>query len=432
VTKAEESLAPLLARPSAGAPEFFLAQREAGAEAFRKLGLPTTRQEDWRYTSLAELAKLTLRRAGPAPAPAAELPPAPRLVFVNGRYDFGLSDLAGLPDGAVVHGLADALARAPQLVEPWLGRRAPIGAHPFAALAAALADDGAFVVLPAGVRAARTIHVVHLAAEAEGAAIAARGVVVAGPGAQARVAEHWVGAGGPYLVAATTEVFLAEGADVEVVRVEREGDGAFHVGLLEVEQAARSRFRGASFLLGGRLARLEARALLSGPGAEAVLEGASLADGTRLHDHLVLVDHASPSCASRQVFKNVLDDRAHGVFAGQILVRRDAQQTDGSQVSSTLLLSPDAVIDTKPQLQIDADDVKCSHGGTVGQLDENALFYLRSRGVEPRTARALLTWAFASEIVEGIGDAALRADVRRLVAGRLGADPALAAVEMHA
>jgi Fe-S cluster assembly protein SufD len=435
VSAAEQGLETLLARAAGGGapsrraePAFLAAQRAEGAATFRRLRLPTTRHEDWKYTSLAGLGQLALGRASPAARAAADgpldLPPAPRLVFVNGRYDFALSDLAGLPEGAIAGSLADALARTPELVEPWLGRRAPVADHAFAGLNAALFEDGALLVFPPGARAGRTVHVVHVAAGAAAAAIHPRNVVVAGAGARAEIAELYAGDDADYLVNALTEVYAADGAEVEHYRVQREGAGAYHVGLVEVEQGRGSRFHGHSVALGARLARVEARALLAAEGADCTLEGLYLPRGSQLHDHLVLVDHAGPSCTSREVYKGVLDERGHGVFAGRIRVRAGAQKTDAAQSSSHLLLSDDAVADTKPQLEIDADDVKCSHGGTVGQLDETALFYLRSRGLDVATARALLTYAFASELVERVRPAELRESVRRLVSRRLAAGAA--------
>jgi Fe-S cluster assembly protein SufD len=197
------------------------------------------------------------------------------------------------------------------------------------------------------------------------------------------------------------------------------GAQAFHVGALHVAQAAGSRFTGQSVALGARLARVEARALLGAERASCDLHGLNVSSGGQVHDHFVHVDHASPRCTSREVFKGILDGAARGVFAGRVLVRPGALQTDAGQVSSTLLLSDDAVVDTKPQLEILADDVKCSHGGAVGQLRPDQLFYLRSRGVPEALARALLTWAFAAEMVQRVGPEALRARVRRAVTARL-------------
>jgi Fe-S cluster assembly protein SufD len=424
--RAEESLlAQLAARPATDEPEFLSAQRRAAAEAFARLRLPTVRDEDWKYTSLSALAQLPLAAAPAAPLDAAGLaaivrpPPAPRLVFVNGRYDFKLSDLAGVPDGVFAGSLADALARAPELLEPWLGRRSQAGAHAFAALNSALAADGAVVVVPPGVSVTPTINVLHVTVAEGPVAVHPRHLVVAGPGAKVSVAETYAGHEGEYLVNAQTEVYVGADAEVEHHRIQVEGARAFHVGLLEVEQGEAARFRGHSFALGAQLSRVEGRALLGSERADCTLEGLYLGRGRQLQDHLVLVDHASPRCTSREVFKGILDDRARGVFAGRILVREDAQKTDASQVNSNLLLSDEAEIDTKPQLEIFADDVKCSHGGSVGQLDETALFYLRSRGIEAAAARAMLTYAFAAETVERVRSAELRSYVRAMVAGRL-------------
>ncbi|HET7753111.1 MAG TPA: Fe-S cluster assembly protein SufD [Anaeromyxobacteraceae bacterium] len=424
--RAEESLLEqLAARRATAEPEFLAAQRRAAAEAFARLRLPTVKHEDWKYTSLAALAQIPWRAAAPASLDAAglaaltALPAAPRLVFVNGRYDFRLSDLSGVPEGVFVGSLADALARAPEMLEAWLGRRSRATDHAFAALNTALAVDGAVVVVPPGVAVETTIHVLHVTVAEEPIAVHPRHLLVAGPGAKACVAEIYAGHEGEYLVNAQTEVYAGEGAEVEHHRVQLDGANAFHVGLLEVEQGKESRFRSHAFALGGQLSRLEARALLGSERADCTLEGLYLGRGRQLHDQLVLVDHASPACTSREMFKGILDDRARGVFAGRILVREDAQKTDASQVNSNLLLSDDAEIDTKPQLEIFADDVKCSHGGSVGQLDETALFYLRSRGVEAPVARAMLTYAFAAEVVGRVRPVELRSYIRRLVATRL-------------
>ena len=424
--RAEESLLEQLAAVRGSQePEFLVAQRRAAGEAFGRLRLPTVRHEDWKYTSLASLAQVPWRAAPPATVDAgalkwiAQLPPAPRLTFVNGRFDFGLSDLAGVPEGVFVGSLADALARAPELIEPWLGRRARTTEHAFSALNAALAVDGSAVIVPPGVAVEPTIHVLHVTLAEQPIAVHPRHLVVAGPDAKVTVAEIYAGQGGEYLVNSQTELYAGEGAEVEHHRIQSEGEAAFHVGLLEIEQGKRSRVRSHSFALGGQLSRVEARALLSGEQADCTIEGLYLGRGRQLQDHLVLVDHASPSCTSHEIFKGILDDRSRGVFAGRILVRQDAQKTDASQVNSNLLLSEDAEIDTKPQLEIFADDVKCSHGGSVGQLDETALFYLRSRGLEASTARAMLTYAFAAEVVERVRPTELRSYVRRLVAKRL-------------
>jgi Fe-S cluster assembly protein SufD len=422
VNPAEESFAKQLdaaLSASSSAPAFLRRLREEARETFLRVKLPTQKHEDWRFTSLAALSAQPWRPAPRASASAADLPPAPRLVFVNGHLDGALTDLSGLPPGARAGSLGAALRERPQAIEPHLGRCGDWKDHAFAALSAGLFEDGALVELPDGAAAQEPIHLVFLS-RPDGAPAAAhpRTLVVAGEGARATVVETFRGEG-LYLVNAFTELALGAGAEVEHERIQEEGGEAFHVGLLGVAQAARTKLTSTSMALGGALARVEERAVLAGEGASCELDGLYLAQGSQLLDQLVHVDHASPRCTSRQTFKGILGDRARGVFAGRILVRPGAQKTDAAQVNSNLLLSDDATIDTKPQLEILADDVKCSHGGTVGQIPEDQLFYLRSRGIDLALARALLTWAFASEMVQKVGAADVRSRVRAAVTARL-------------
>jgi Fe-S cluster assembly protein SufD len=420
VTRAEVSLSEQLRRPRAGEPGFLSALRGAGRDTFERVGLPTLRHEDWRYTSLAGLSALELGPAAAARAGAAELPPAPRLVFVNGRLDPAASDLTGLPAGARAGSLAAALRERPAALEPLLGAAVTSPDHAFAALNTALFEDGALLELPDGCVAERPIHLVFVTTTAGGAPAAAhpRNLVVAGKGARAAVVESYRG-DGVYLVNALTELWLGEGAVLEHDRLQEDAPEAFHVGLVHVAQGGASRFTGQSIALGGQLARVEARARLAAEQATCDLHGLYVGGGKQVLDHLVHVDHASPRCTSREVFKGVLDGASRGVFAGRILVRPDAQKTDAGQVNSNLLLSEDATVDSKPQLEILADDVKCSHGGSVGQISDDQLFYLRSRGVGEALARALLTWAFAAEMVGRVGPEDARERVRRAVTARL-------------
>jgi Fe-S cluster assembly protein SufD len=282
-----------------------------------------------------------------------------------------------------------------------------------------LLEDGALVEIDAGAQVERTLNLAFLSAPGAAAAAAhPRVLVVAGEGSRAAIVETYRG-DGAYLLNEHTEVALGDGAELALARVQEEGAQAFHVGLVGVRQGARSRFTAASMALGGALARVELRPVLDGEGGTCELDGLYVAQGRQLLDHLVHVDHARPRCTSRQTFKGILGDSARGVFAGRILVREGAQKTDAEQVNSNLLLSDDATIDTKPQLEILTDDVKCSHGGTVGQIREDHLFYLRSRGIPQAAARALLTWAFASEMVQRVEPADARARVRAAVTTRL-------------
>jgi len=421
-TPAQESLvAAFAARP--GEPAWLADARREALGRFESLGLPTTRHEDWRFTDLSGLSGQPWVRPGEGGGPwtGALLPEGPRLVFVNGRLRPDLGDAGGLPAGTIATGLAEALARHPEEVRAHLGRLARAEDHPFVAANTALFEDGAFVRLPPGAGPDLSIALVFLSDP--GAAPAAafpRVLLVAGAGARASVAEVFVGRGGPaYLTGAVTEIVLGEGAVVEHVRLQAEALQAYHVGVVCAESAARASLTAHAFTLGGALSRSELRARLAGEGGSVAANGLYLADGTRRVDNFSWVEHAVPHCTTSETYKGILDGHSRAVFAGRIVVKPGAQKTNAYQMNSNLLLSEDAVVDTKPQLEIFADDVKCGHGGTVGQLDEAALFYLRSRGVREEEARGLLMWAFASEMVGRVGPAPLRARARQLVAARL-------------
>jgi Fe-S cluster assembly protein SufD len=414
--------------PPAVGPAFWREARERAAARYRAVGLPTPRQEEWRFTSLSPLAPIALAPSRPAGArdPRALLDRAPRaegprLVFANGRYRADLSSAGVLPRGAVLASLAEAAAVAPEAVRPHLGRLASAEAHPFVALNTALGEDGALLLLPPGSEVEDPIQVVWLS-DAPGPAAAShpRLLVVAGEGARATVAEVFLGAADEgYLTNAVAEVTLGDGARVEHYRLQDEAPGAFHVGSTHVEQGAEARFSSHQLSLGAALARSEVRARLAGERGEIALTGLAMASGRQHLDTLSIVEHAVPSCTTTESYKGILDGHARGVFVGRIRVLPGAQKTSAYQQNSNLLLSEDAVIDTMPQLEIFADDVKCGHGGTVGQLDESALFYLRSRGLAPDLARSLLIYAFASEMVDLVRPEALRARVRELVSARL-------------
>jgi Fe-S cluster assembly protein SufD len=397
--------------------------REAAFARFAKLGLPTTQDEDWKYTSLAPLAQTRFE-----PAPQATVRDidrwtlgdgAIRLVFVNGRYQPELSSRA--PGGAFVGSLAFALAERPELVERHLARHADHHGHALTALNTAFIEDGAFVHLPAGAVLEAPIHLLYVSTAPEKPTLSQpRNLIVAGPNSQATVVETYVGLGDEvYFTNAVTEVVLGENAHVDHYKLQDESARSFHIAATQVHHGRDSRFTSHSVALGAALARNELRALLAAEGSECTLNGLYMATGKQHLDNRTLVDHQSPRCTSRELYKGVLDGQSRGVFSGRVLVRQDAQKTDASQTNKNLLLSDDAVVDTKPQLEIFADDVKCAHGAAVGQLDENALFYLRTRGIGQEAARSLLTYAFASEMVNRVGLGPLRARVRDLVIAKL-------------
>lgn len=382
--------------------------RHAALERFLALGFPTLDDEEWRFTNLAPMTGRTFQLAGPAVVKAEDIqrvsfPDADcsRLVFVNGRFASELSALQALPDGVIAGSLADALKTQVAQVEPYLARFADYEEHAFTALNTAFIRDGAFLLLPRGKAAERPVHLVFVSTAPNVAAVAhPRILIVAGENSQARVIESYVAVGPEvYFTNAVTEVVLAEGSHLDHYKVQRESRRAFHIHTLQIHQGRSSTFASQNLVFGGGLVRNEVNAVLNAEGCECTLNGLYLAGGEQLIDNHTRIDHAKPHCASHELYKGILDGKAKGVFNGKIYVHPDAQKTDAKQTNQTLLLSEDAVIDTKPQLEIFADDVKCTHGATVGQLDAEALFYLQTRGIGRDEARALLTYAFANDIV---------------------------------
>jgi Fe-S cluster assembly protein SufD len=423
MTPAEKSLVEAF-DPARREPAWLAAARLAALARFEGLGLPTSKHEHWRFTSLAGLAPLSLARPragdGAALLSRAGAGEGTRLVFVNGRFRPDLSVRGALPPGAVVATLAEALEAEPELVRPHLGRLARPDDHAFVAANTALFEDGAFVHVPAGASLDAPVALVFLADAAGGpAASHPRTLVVAGEGARATVEEVFIGEGGPYLTNAVTEIVLGDGAQVEHLRLQLEAREAFHVSVVHAEEGAGARLAAHAFGLGGALSRAEIHARLAGEGAAVAANGLAMAAGAQVMDNFSWVEHAVPRCTTAETYKGILDGKSRGVFSGRVRVLPGAQKTVAYQMTSNLLLSDDAVVDAKPQLEIFADDVKCGHGGTVGQLDEEALFYLRSRGVPETEARSLLVWAFASEMVGLVESPALRARAKDAVAGYL-------------
>jgi Fe-S cluster assembly protein SufD len=345
---------------------------------------------------------------------------APRIVLVNGRRAAGIPAAGGL-EGIQVGSLATAVEAEPEAVQPYLARCARYAQHALVALNTACFEDGVVVRIPRGRAVETPLYVLHVtAAEGGPAAWHPRTLVVAGRDSRARIIEGYLGLNGEVsFTNAVTEAVLEEGAVLDYTKLEAEGEAAFHFGALHVRQARASSFASHSISLGGRLVRHEIGVALEGEGAEATLNGLYLAGGQRHVDNYTTLDHAQPHCPSRELYKGVLGGKAHAVFHGRILVRQEAQKTDAIQRNKNLLLSADAVIDTKPQLEIYADDVRCTHGATVGQVDAEAVFYLRSRGIAREEARGLLTLAFASEMIERVAWERLRERLREVVRDRL-------------
>jgi Fe-S cluster assembly protein SufD len=416
-----EKLQPWLAaigqRP-AGAPRWLEDLRDRAAARFAVLGFPTTREEEWRFTSVAPIASTEF--AAPrldASVSEQELTrlhyaeSGYRIALVNGRFSRELSKLKGLPTGMRVMSLAEAIDERADDVSRYLGQLAEFAERPFAALNTALAADGAFVFIPDGLVLEQPLQIVFVAAADGGVPtmVNTRALIVAGDRSQARIVENYVGpAGAVYFTNGVTEVVAGENAVVDHYKVQHESDAAYHVASMHVHASRSATFSSHSFSLGGRLVRNDAVAVLDGEGAECTLNGLYLADGDRLVDNHTTIDHAKPHCPSHEVYKGILGGQARAIFNGKIIVRPDAQKTDAKQTNRALLLSDNASINTKPQLEIFADDVKCTHGAAIGQLDEDALFYLRARGLTYADARDLLIHAFAGDILDRVKIDSLR------------------------
>ena len=413
-------------------PRWLAETRRAAFERFAALGFPASRLEDWRFTNVAPIAEATFTAptngtrsfsARTALARAVAIEPSPHhLIFVNGRYAPELSRLDRLPAGAMVGSLAAALRANAAMLEPLLARQAPYQDQAFVALNTAFVDDGVLVHLPDGAVVDQPILVVFVSLPEGGPSVAhPRVLIVAGARSRAAVVESYIAADGAagYFTNAVTEVVLGADATLEHCKLQWESREAFHVATLAARQARGSRLACHSVSVGGALVRNDAIARLDGEGADCLLNGLYLAAGAQHVDNHTVIDHIGTHSTSLETYKGVLGGTAHGVFSGRIVVRPDAQQVVARQTNKNLLLSEDAVVNTTPQLEINANDVKCYHGATVGMLDDDALFYLRSRGLDREAARAMLVQGFMSDVVAGIGIAPVRARLEAAVAGWL-------------
>jgi len=402
----------------------FTTIREQAAQRFAQLGWPTPRQEEWKYTNVAPIAKIDWRGVGQAPSP---VPPVPQgqagapdlhmaralveLVFINGIFVERIGD--GAP-GLRVSRLADES-------NEHLAKYADYQDHPFTALNTSLSNDGALVVAEAGAAIDGFVHLLYIG-QGDGIWSHPRNLVVAGRGSQLTVVETYAG-DGRYFTNAVTEIVAEDGAVVEHYKVECESIDAYHVGTVQIHQERSSSVLAHSVAIGGALVRNEVNAALKGEGASLTLEGLFIGSGTQHLDNKTVIDHARPHCESLELYKGILDDNARGVFDGRIIVGVGAQKTVARQTNKNLLLSETAIVDSKPTLEIHNDDVKCNHGSTIGQLAEEPLFYLRSRGIGEEEARGLLIYSFASELVdrmkvEPVREAIHRAIFRKM-AGRI-------------
>lgn len=397
-------------KKSATEPAWLEELRRSALATFESTGYPTMKNEDWHFTNVAPIADRTF--GAPLPGNAVSADALVRigygqdwytLVFVNGRL---VDQPAGnsLSKGLSITTLASEIQNDSEVIKRHFAKLATPESGSFTALNAAHASDGAVIRLAADSVIDKPIHLVFVSdTGAEDAASYTHNLFFAERHSQATVIESYVSLGADvYLTNAVTEVFVADGARLSHYKIQRESQNGFHVGTIQVHQARDSRYESFSFATGAELSRTNVYTTLAGDAAEAVMNGLYMVDGKQHVDHQTRIEHVAPNCPSHELYKGILDGRSHGVFNGKVYVHPEAQKTDGKQSNNNLLLSAEARVDTKPQLEIFADDVKCTHGATVGRLDETALFYMRSRGISASQARRLLTYAFAADVLEKI------------------------------
>ncbi len=393
--------------------------RQQAFERFAALGFPDPGDENWKYTRVTPIEKRAFRAMPkscvglmPEDLESFFLVPQPchRLVFINGQYTPQLSKRITRPAGTQIGNLANALADHPEHLEPYLAHYANAGAHGFAALNTAFMGDGAFLYIPHNTLLENPVHLVFIATtQEEQLFVHPRNLIVAEQGSEATIIESYASLGGRgYFTNGLTEVVVGDNAGLSHYKLQQEHVSAFHIATLQVQQSKDSRFTSHSLSFGGALVRNDINAVLDAPGVECTLNGLYMGTGRQHVDYHTRIDHIKPFGTSREYYKGILSGHARGVFSGLTHVHPGAQKTDASQANDNLLLSRDAEVDTKPQLEIYADDVKCAHGATVGQLDEDMIFYLRTRGIEAHAAQGLLTYGFAQDVIDRMPLAAVR------------------------
>jgi Fe-S cluster assembly protein SufD len=413
-------------------PEWLTNLRKNAMAAFAELGFPTTRDEDWRFTNVAPLAKLPFQ---PVTEPGAVTTPlkqfnfmkleCTRLVFIDGHFAPKLSAVLPLPKGVQIASLAAMLADDGSLAQKHLGQHARVDQNAFVALNTAYFTDGAFVYVPAGQVVEKPVHLLFIStSEERGSASHPRNLIIAERDSRLTLIESHVSAvQAEYFTNAVTEFVIGESAVVEHCKFQDESAQAYHIAAQQMNLGKQCDFVSHSFATGAKLSRNNIYTYLGGERIECVLNGLYLTKDDQLADHHMIVEHASPNCNSHEYFNGILDDRSKGVFHGRILVRPIAQKTDAKQTNKNLLLSDNATANTKPQLEIYADDVKCTHGATIGQLNKDSIFYLRARGIGLETARQMLIHSFAGEIIDRIRCEAVREELDQVIWDRLEENP---------
>ncbi len=413
------------------APAWLARLHQAGLAEFDRVGFPNSKSEEWRFTNITAIAKTAFK-----PAPRVELPPAAiaehrfgnqaaiELVFVNGHFDLSLSQMNSLPRGVTVLPLADAVAKHSELLEKNLGGRARIEKNPFVAMNTGLFEDGAVIHLARNASLELPIHLLFVSVpDAMPTATHPRVLIVAEDNSEATIAESFVsleGAGGPFFDNVVTELVAGQDCRLDHYVLQREATNGFHISTTELTLGRSSRFVSHAATIGAKLSRNNVNVLLAGEFADATLNGLVLIGGDQHCDNHTFLEHAAPNCPSYELYKHVLKDKSTAVFKGKIHVHQIAQKTDAKQTSKALLLSDDAVMNSQPALEIYADDVKCTHGSTIGPVDDDMIFYLRSRGVSEDAAKHLLSYAFAADVTRRIKVQAVRERIESVMAAQHG------------
>jgi len=423
----------LLAKSSRAEPVWLTRHREEAFGYFERFGFPTVHEEDWKYTNVSPIARTTFtpildsttaanKLNGNAEAFFYEEARGSRLVFVNGVFQRSLSSIDNLPDNVVIGDFAEVL-RQPEYearIREYVS--ANNGDNAFTALNMALFSSGAFVLIPPDVEIENPIHLLFISKAQNGDTPASfpRVLIIAEANSSATIVENYVGLGdGTYFTNAVVNLIVQSGARVQHYKVQRESGSAFHVATTNSTIGRGSRYETTNINLGGLLSRHNVAATFNDDGGECSVDGLYMISTNQHSDTHSVIDHRQPHCTSHQLYKGVLDGKSHAVFNGKVFVRHGAQQTDAQQTNKNLLLSNEARVDTKPQLEIFADDVKCAHGAAVGQLDEDELFYLESRGINPALARNILTYGFAKEVIEKIKVDSIKRELDAVVLNRL-------------
>lgn len=418
-------------------PSWVFPIRKAALTRFSDLGFPTTDHEDWRFTNVSAISKLPFKPAAASSSKADSGSVskqsftginASRLVFLDGHFSKELSSIIPQKDGIRISNLAAALQTDSAMIEKHLARHAQDVNNAFTALNTAFFSDGAYIFVPAGKTVSEPVHLLFINTSTEaGTTASPRNLIIAEASSKLTVIESYVSTGkGVYFTNAVEELIIGENAMVEHCKFQDESPEAFHIAAIHAHLGRNCNFIAHSIATGAKLSRNNIRTSLSEPGIECVLNGLYITRDDQLADHHMVVDHAKPHCNSHEYYNGILAGRSRGVFHGRILVRPDAQKTDAKQTNKNLLLSDDATIDTKPQLEIYADDVKCTHGATIGQLNDESIFYLRARGIGKDTARRMLIHAFAGEIIDRIRCEAAREEMDKIVWDRLEENPLVA------